>query len=92
MDDLPLLLGVGAGVVLVSVLAVRLSTRVGLPSLLIYLAIGVALGESGLGIRFDDAGLTQALGVAALVLILADGGLSTRWTTAAPRRGTPGRR
>ena len=87
MDDLPLLLGVGAGVVLVSVLAVRLSTRVGLPSLLIYLAIGVALGEAGLGIRFDDAGLTQALGVAALVLILADGGLSTRWTTVRPALG-----
>ena len=87
MDDLPLLLGVGAVVVLVSVLAVRLSTRVGLPSLLLYLAIGVLLGESGLGIRFDDAALTQALGVAALVLILADGGLTTRWTTVRPALG-----
>ncbi|GLZ47360.1 K+/H+ antiporter [Actinomycetospora sp. NBRC 106375] len=87
MDQLPLLLGIGAGVVLVAVLAVRVSTRVGLPSLLIYLAIGVALGESGLGIRFDDAALTQALGIAALVLILADGGLSTRWTTVRPALG-----
>ncbi|MFC5142535.1 potassium/proton antiporter [Actinomycetospora rhizophila] len=87
MDQLPFLLGIGAAVVLVSVLAVRVSTRVGLPSLLIYLGIGVALGESGLGIRFDDAGLTQALGVAALVLILADGGLSTRWTTVRPALG-----
>lgn len=87
MDQLPFLLGIGAAVVLVSVLAVRVSTRVGLPSLLIYLGIGVALGESGLGIRFDDAGLTQALGVAALVLILADGGLSTRWSTVRPALG-----
>ncbi|GAA4806243.1 potassium/proton antiporter [Actinomycetospora chlora] len=87
VDRLPLLLGVGAGVVLVAVLAVRVSTRVGLPSLLIYLGIGVALGESGLGIRFDDVALTQALGVAALVLILADGGLSTRWSTVRPALG-----
>ena len=87
VDRLPLLLGAGAGVVLVAVVAVRVSTRVGLPSLLIYLGIGVALGEAGLGIRFDDAALTQALGVAALVLILADGGLSTRWTTVRPALG-----
>jgi potassium/hydrogen antiporter len=87
VDRLPLVLGVGASVVLVAVIAVRVSTRVGLPSLLIYLGIGVALGEVGLGIRFDDAALTQALGLAALVLILADGGLSTRWTTVRPALG-----
>lgn len=87
MDDLPVLLGIGAGVVLLAVVAVRLSLRVGLPSLLLYLAIGIGIGESGLGISFDDAELTQALGIAALVLILADGGLSTRWTTVRPAVG-----
>lgn len=87
MDRLPLLLGLGAAVVLVAVLAVRVSTRVGLPSLLIYLGIGVVLGEAGLGIRFDDAALAQMLGIAALVLILADGGLSTRWSTVRPALG-----
>jgi cell volume regulation protein A len=87
VDALPALLGIGAGVILVSVLAVRLSTKLGLPSLLLYLGIGVLLGEVGLGITFDDAALTQALGVAALVLILADGGLSTRWATVRPVLG-----
>ncbi len=87
MDALPALLGIGAGVILVSVLAVRLSTTLGLPSLLLYLGIGVLLGEAGLGISFDDARSTQALGVAALVLILADGGLSTRWATVRPVLG-----
>jgi cell volume regulation protein A len=87
VDRLPLLLGIGSGVVLLAVVAVRLSTRVGLPSLLLYLAIGVLIGESGLGIQFDDAGLTQMLGLAALVLILADGGLSTRWSTVRPALG-----
>ncbi|HET6504232.1 MAG TPA: potassium/proton antiporter [Amycolatopsis sp.] len=81
MAELPVVLGLGAAVLLSAVLAVRLSTRLGLPSLLLYLFIGVLLGESGFGIRFSDASLTQSLGLAALVLILAEGGLTTRWSS-----------
>ena len=88
MTDLPVLLGIGAAVLLVAVLAVRVSVRVGLPSLLLYLAIGVGLGESGIGIRFSDAELTQSLGLAALVLILAEGGLTTRWSAVRPALAT----
>ncbi|WP_236791610.1 potassium/proton antiporter [Amycolatopsis sp. GM8] len=84
MAELPVVLGVGAAVLLAAVLAVRLSTRVGLPSLLIYLGLGVLLGEAGFGIRFSDASLTQSLGLAALVLILAEGGLTTRWSSVKP--------
>ena len=40
---------VGTGVLLLAILAVRLSVGVGLPSLLVYLLMGVALGEAGLG-------------------------------------------
>ena len=72
-------LAVGALVVLVAAVAVRLADRVGLPSLLLYLALGLALGEGGLGVDFEDFSLTQTLGVAALVVILAEGGLTTRW-------------
>jgi potassium/hydrogen antiporter len=82
--DLGMLLGAGAAVLLVAVLAVRVSVRLGLPSLLLYLAIGLLIGESGLGLRFDDAHLTQALGLAAIVLILAEGGLTTRWEAVRP--------
>ncbi len=70
---------VGAVVMLVAILAVRLSVRVGLPSLLVYLLMGVLLGESGVGIQFEDANVAHALGFAALVLILAEGGLTTHW-------------
>jgi cell volume regulation protein A len=73
-------LAVGAAVVLVAAVALRVADRLGLPSLLLYLALGVALGESGLGVPFEDAELTQTLGVAALVVILAEGGLTTRWS------------
>ncbi|MCX6399146.1 MAG: potassium/proton antiporter [Propionibacteriales bacterium] len=75
---------VGAGVTLLAVLAVRLSSGVGLPSLLVYLLMGVALGESGVGIPFDDAELAHALGFAALAIILAEGGLTTNWRDARP--------
>ncbi|WP_235545497.1 potassium/proton antiporter [Phycicoccus sp. Soil802] len=72
---------IGSLVLLVSVAAVRLSLKSGLPSLLIYLGIGLAIGEAGpfLQIRFDSNELTQVLGYAALILILSEGGLSTRW-------------
>lgn len=70
---------VGAVVLLVAVAAVRLSVGTGLPSLLLYLALGLVLGESVIGIEFDDPALTRVLGYSALVLILAEGGLTTRW-------------
>ncbi|HEX2131307.1 MAG TPA: potassium/proton antiporter [Actinophytocola sp.] len=78
--ELTIVLGVAAAVLLVAVLAVRVSVRLGFPSLLLYLAIGVVLGEGGIGIEFDNAALTESLGLAALVLILTEGGLSTRWS------------
>ena len=57
---------VGSAVTLLAILAVRVSSRAGLPSLLIYLLMGVLLGESGLGIPFEDYQLAHALGFAAL--------------------------
>ncbi|AUG79279.1 potassium transporter [Kitasatospora sp. MMS16-BH015] len=71
-------------IMLVAVVAVRFATRSGLPSLLIYLGIGVALGQNGLGITFNDASLTQVLGYAALVVILAEGGLKTSYKAIKP--------
>lgn len=74
----------GSIVTLSAILAVRVSSRAGLPSLLIYLLMGVLLGEAGLGINFEDAELAHALGFAALVLILAEGGLTTKWSEIQP--------
>ena len=79
-----LVLLLGAVVLLVAVGAMRLSHRLGLPVLLVYLAIGVALGEGGLGIQFDDFDLARTLGLAALIVIIAEGGLTIRWSTLRP--------
>ena len=78
-----LLLG-SCAVLLVAVVAVRVAVRTGLPVLLLYLGLGLALGEAGLGIRFEDYRLTADLGLIALALILAEGGLTTRWPTVRP--------
>ncbi|HXV94757.1 MAG TPA: cation:proton antiporter, partial [Pseudonocardia sp.] len=87
MASLEVVLGAAAAVVLLGVLAVRASARLGLPSLLIYLGIGVLLGESVLGLRFSDAPLTESIGLGALVLILVEGGLTTRWDAVRPSLG-----
>jgi cell volume regulation protein A len=75
---------IGAVVMLVAILAVRVSVRAGLPSLLVYLLMGGLLGEAGLGIQFEDVNVAHALGFAALVLILAEGGLTTHWEEIRP--------
>ena len=74
----------GSAVTFLAILAVRVSSRTRLPSLLLYLAMGVAIGESGLGIGFEDAQLAHAMGFAALVVILAEGGLTTPWADVRP--------
>jgi cell volume regulation protein A len=83
--DLWLLLG--SIVVITAIVAVRVAHRSGLPSLLLYLALGLLLGESGFGIEFDDPLVAETLGLAALVLILAEGGITTRWADV--REGVP---
>ena len=87
IHDLDAFLLVGSAVLIVAILAVRLSVTAGLPSLLVYLGIGLLIGEEGLGVQFDDADLALAMGFGALVLILAEGGLTTRWEHVRPSIG-----
>lgn len=84
VHQLDLFVLVGSAVTLAAILAVRLSSRAGLPSLLIYLLMGVLLGESGVGIDFENAEVAHALGFAALAIILTEGGLTTSWREAKP--------
>ncbi|GAA2221334.1 potassium/proton antiporter [Streptomyces amakusaensis] len=70
---------------LIAVAAVRVSSRSGLPSLLLYLGIGIAIGQDGFfDVEFNNAELTQVIGYAALVVILAEGGLGTKWHEVKP--------
>lgn len=72
------------GVLLAGVAAVRISSRSGMPGLLLYLGIGLLLGESGLGIRFDDPQLAYNLASIMLAFLLIDGGFTTNWRDLRP--------
>jgi potassium/hydrogen antiporter len=72
---------------LIAVAAVRLSARAGLPTLLLYLGLGVFVGEASLGVEFEDAQLTQVVGLLLLAVIIAEGGLTTRWDVIRPVLG-----
>lgn len=75
---LPVAVLIGAGVLLVCIFAVRLFGRIGLPGLLFFLALGLAIEP--LGISISDPKLALTLGFGALVVILAEGGITTAWS------------
>lgn len=88
--ELNLVILAAMAVLLLGVAAVRVSTGVGFPSLLLYLAIGLVIGEAGLGLTFDDAALAQTLCTVALAVILAEGGLTTKLPVIRPVVGLAG--
>ena len=72
---------IGIGIILfVSVYASKISEKIGLPLLLVFLGFGMLLGSEGIvGIEFDNPHLAQAVGTIALVFILYNGGLNTHF-------------
>lgn len=72
---------IGIGVILfISVYASKISEKIGLPLLLVFLGFGMLLGSEGIvGIEFDNPHLAQAVGTIALVFILYNGGLNTKF-------------
>jgi potassium/hydrogen antiporter len=70
---------------IVGVLTTRFSTRLGVPSLIFFILVGMVMGSDVLGIvYFDNASLTQKIGVIALIIILFEGGLQTNWKNVKP--------
>jgi cell volume regulation protein A len=69
------------GAILAASIAIAFgAARVGVPSLVAFLALGMLLGSDGPGgIEFDDAELARKVGVIGLAAILYEGGLSTSW-------------
>ena len=74
-----------SSLVILSILTIKLSNRFGIPSLVLFVAIGMLAGSDGPGgIYFDNPSLVQTLGIIALVLILFAGGLDTKWEGVRP--------
>jgi cell volume regulation protein A len=75
------LLLLGALMVCAGILSSLLAFRFGAPLLLVFLGLGMLVGEAGPGgVPFDDYRLTYLIGSGALAIILFDGGLRTRFS------------
>lgn len=74
-----------AFLLLLSVVASKLSSKFGIPSLFIFLGLGMLAGSDGiLGIAFNNVQLAQNIGTLALIFILFAGGLDTVWESIKP--------
>lgn len=75
MNAMMLLAGI---LLLLGIASSKFSARLGMPMLVLFLAVGMLAGSEGLGgIPFEDYSLANSVGSVALVLILFDGGLRT---------------
>jgi potassium/hydrogen antiporter len=73
---------------ILSVVASKVTDRFGIPALLIFLGLGMLAGSDGIGgIQFDDPALAQSVGVISLSLILFAGGLDTEIASIRPIMG-----
>ncbi len=76
---------VSSVLLLLSILAWKVASKLGIPALLLFLGIGMLAGSEGLGgIYFDDAFVAQSVGVVALAFILFAGGIDTQWQVVRP--------
>jgi len=82
VENLNLIFLIASILLCLSILASVISARMGMPLLLVFLAIGMLAGEDGLGgINFSDFESAYIIGNLALAVILLDGGMRTRMTT-----------
>jgi cell volume regulation protein A len=76
---------VGSLLLFVSIIVGKTSYKFGVPTLLLFLAIGMLAGSDGIGgIHFDNPQIAQFIGIVALNFILFSGGLDTNWTSVKP--------
>jgi cell volume regulation protein A len=76
------LLIIAGSLLVMSVLASKTSSRLGVPALVLFLALGMLAGSEGIGgIFFEDYHLANVIGTVALIYILFAGGLDTHWSS-----------
>lgn len=76
---------VGSLLLLISIIAGKTSYRFGVPTLLLFLAIGMLAGSDGIGgIYFNNPEIAQFIGIVSLNFILFSGGLDTSWKSVRP--------
>lgn len=78
---------VGAVLLFVSILISKTGFRYGIPTLLIFLLVGMLFGVDGVGFQFDNHAATQFIGMVALSIILFAGGMDTKYASIKPVLG-----
>ncbi|WP_342526974.1 potassium/proton antiporter [Chryseomicrobium sp. FSL W7-1435] len=63
---------------IIGVATTKFSSRLGLPSLVLFIGVGMLASQY---IYFDNAKITQLVGILALIVILFEGGMQTKWKT-----------
>jgi potassium/hydrogen antiporter len=76
---------IGSILLFISILAGKTSFRLGVPTLILFVIVGMLAGSEGIGgINFDNPEVTKFIGVIALNFILFAGGIDTDWKTIRP--------
>ena len=76
---------IGSLLLLISILAGKTSYKFGVPTLILFLLVGILAGSEGIGeIHFDDPQIAQFIGIVSLNFILFSGGLDTSWKSIKP--------
>lgn len=69
---------IGAILIFSSILISKTGYKFGIPTLLLFLLVGMGFGSDGLGLQFDNASDAQFIGMMALSIILFTGGMDTK--------------
>ncbi|MBO7249033.1 MAG: potassium/proton antiporter, partial [Bacteroidales bacterium] len=75
---------VGAILLVVSIFVSKLSFKFGVPTLLLFLIVGMLFGSDGVGIEFSNMKYAQAIGIVAMSIILFSGGMDTKFSDIRP--------
>ena len=67
-----------------AVLSTKVGVRVGVPSMLLFLLLGMVAGPDGMGLCVNELGMAEFIGHLALTVILLTGGLETEWEESRP--------
>lgn len=83
--SLEALLAISGFLLMLCVFTNKITDNFGIPSLLLFLGLGMLAGSDGPGgIEFNNSRLTNYIGTVALAFILFSGGLGTRWQQVRP--------
>ena len=75
---------IGSVLILSSILISKTGYRFGIPTLLLFLLVGMFFGSDGLGLQFNSAEDAQFIGMMALSIILFSGGMDTKYQDIKP--------